>query len=238
MTTKYFILTKSANARTDDNEDNQIFFINKKYTYILPQVNLDYYSKYGLFENRMIEWCKQFLHPEKIFLDIGAHSGTYSVSFAGLCKEVHSFEPQRMTYYALCGSIALSNKQNIYAHMFGLGSHEQVGSQILNIVSNDGGGSSLFNNEPHKLLKQESIEIRTLDSLGMDNIGFIKMDVEDNELNVLKGGVETIKKCGCPPFIFESNRENNKLFDYIRSEFGYKIIPIGGSPNMFLASLV
>lgn len=237
MSTKYFILTKSSHSRTDENNENQIVFLNNKLTYILPHVNLEYYSKYGLFENRLMEWCKQFLHQEKVFLDIGAHSGTYSISFAKLCKEVYAFEPQRMTYYALCGSIALSNKQNIFAHMFGLGSSPQVGEQTLNIVSNDGGGSSLFNNEPHKILKQETIEIRTLDSLGLNNIGFMKMDVEDNELNVLKGGVQTIKRCGCPPFIFESNRENSELFDYIRGEFGYKIIPIGGSPNMYLASL-
>ena len=238
MSTKYFMLTKTQHSSSDNNEDNQIVYLNNQRVFILPQVNIVYYSKYGLFENRLIEWSKQFCKSDKLFLDIGSHTGTYSLCLAGHCKAVHSFEPQRMTYYALCGSIALSNLNNVYAHPYGLGASDQVGTQKLNIVSNDGGGSSLHNNHGHTVMNTEEIQIRTLDSLGLENIGFMKMDVEDNELFVLKGGKETIKKSGCPPFIFESNHENKELFEYIVSEFGYKIIPIGGSPNMYLASLV
>jgi FkbM family methyltransferase len=236
MSTSYFILTKSHDAAADNNTDNQIVYLNTRQVYILPQVNLDYYAKHGLFENRLIEWCKQFCKPDQIFLDIGAHTGTYTLQLAQLCREVHSFEPQLMTYYGLCGSIALSHYTNVYAHNYGLGSEEQCGIQTLNIVSNDGGGSSLHKNTD-KILRTEKIEIRTLDSMNLDRIGFIKMDVEDNELFVLMGGKNTIRHSGCPPIIFESNRENKPLFDYLKTEFGYKIIPIGGSPNMFLAAL-
>lgn len=237
MSTKYFILTKSPSSRVDDNEHNQVISLNTKQTFILPSINLEYYAKYGLFENHLIEWCKQFVKKDKLFLDIGAHTGTYSLSFSPLCREVHAFEPQRMTYYGLCGGIALSGATNVFAQNYGLGSPEQVGRQTLKIVSNDGGGSSLHHTETHKILRSEEIEVRTLDSLGLDNIGFMKMDVEDNELFVLRGGRETIKRSGCPPFVFESNGQNTELFEYIRGEFGYKIVPIGGSQNMYLATL-
>lgn len=236
MTTKYFILSKSPTPTTYNNDENQIIFLNTRLNYILPQVNLEYYSRNGLFESGLIEWCKQFCKKDKIFLDIGAHSGTYALSLASHCKEVHAFEPQRLTYYSLCGSIALSNLTNIYAHKIGLGSPEQIGKRELNIVSPDGGGSSLHNVSNQVILATEEIEIRTLDSFGFDNIGFIKMDVEDNELFVLKGGRETLIRCGYPPFIFESNQQNQPLFQYITSDLGYKIIPIGECHNMFLAS--
>lgn len=237
MSTKYFLLSKHNHAGASNNEDNQLVFLNQRKVYILPQVNLEYYSKHGLFESALMDWCSQFMKQDKLFLDIGAHTGTYSISFSHLFREIHAFEPQRMTYNALCGGIALSHCSNIFAHRFGLGSPEQVGIQTLKIVSNDGGGSSLHHSDTHKILRTETIEIRTLDSLGLDNIGFIKMDVEDNELFVLKGGAETIRRSGCPPIVFESNHENVELFEYLKSEFGYNVFSISGSSNMYLASL-
>ena len=68
-------------------------------------------------------------------LDIGAHTGTYTVSLAQYCNHVYAFEPQKMTYYALCGSIALSNLTNVTCLNVGLGSNEQVGKQTLNIIT-------------------------------------------------------------------------------------------------------
>lgn len=234
MSTKYFILTKE---HTTDNETDQIIFINRPTTYILPQVNMEYYAKHGLFENQLIEWTKQLLTIDKIFLDIGSHTGTYAISLADLCKEVYCFEPQKMTYYALCGSVALSNKQNITCFQMGLGSEDQVGTKTLNIVSNDGGGSSIHITKD--ILREEQIDIRTLDSYNIDNIGFIKMDVEENELDVLKGAMETIIRSNYPKILFESNpidlTRQHALFEYITNILNYRIINIGGYSNMYLA---
>jgi len=232
MSTKYFILTKQPGSQIYDNTDNQIVYLNNKDVHILPQINLTYYATHGLFESQLIEWCKQFCSKDKVFLDIGAHSGTYTISLSAYCKEVYSFEPQKMTYYSLCGGIALSGKQNVTCLNIGLGSPEQVGKQTLKIVSNDGGGSSIHSTSG--ILKEETIEVKTLDELNIRNIGFIKIDVEENELYVLKGALKTLEKSNYPTILFESNHENNNLFDYIK-EIGYKgIIPVLGCQNMFL----
>ena len=98
MSTKYFILTKRPGSQIYDNNDNQIVYLNNKDVHILPQTNLTYYATHGLFESNLIEWCKQFCSKDKVFLDIGAHSGTYTISLSAYCKEVYSFEPQKMTY--------------------------------------------------------------------------------------------------------------------------------------------
>jgi FkbM family methyltransferase len=234
MSTKYFILTKE---HTTNNETDQLVFINRPTTYILPQVNLDYYAKYGLFENQLIEWTKQLVTKEKNFLDIGSHTGTYAISLADLCEEVYCFEPQKLTYYALCGSVALSNKRNITCFQTGLGSEDQVGIKILKIVSNDGGGSSIH--AETGILREEQIEIKTLDSYQIRNIGFIKMDVEENELDVLKGATETIIQSNYPKILFESNPNDvtrqQALFEYITNTLNYRIISIGGYSNMYLA---
>jgi len=238
MSTKYFILTKPANNNTDDNADNQIVHLNpgKRQIFLLPEVNLDYYWRRGLFECQLIEWSKQFCSNSKIFLDIGAHTGTYAISLASRSKSVVAFEPQRATYYALCGSVAASGlADKIDCKQCGLGAEDQVGTQVLKIVSNDGGGSSLAPAEHEKVLREETIEVRTLDSFNIQNVGFIKMDVENNELNVLRGALNTLRESNYPPILFESNGANPTLFGFLKEALGYNIVNVVGVNNMFLA---
>jgi len=236
MSTKYFLLTANDTINNDDN--NQIISINNKKIFILPSNLLSCYVTNGLFEKNLIEWCAQLCSPDKVFLDIGAHTGTYTIELANKCSHVYSFEPQKMTYYALCGSVALSNLTNVTCLQIGLGSESQIGTNTLKIISNDGGGSSLHIGDATAILKEEEIEIKTLDSFNITNIGFIKMDVENNELFVLHGGIETLKNCNYPKIFFECNTDdaNNELFSYIIS-LGYKIIKIQGASNMYLAEI-
>jgi len=239
MSTKYFILTKPNNTSKSisDNDTNQIVDLNNQLCYILPKNLLTCYSDRGLFESELIEWCKQLCSPNKIMLDIGAHTGTYAISLSGLSKEVHCFEPQEMTFYALCGSVALSNIRNIHCHNVGLGSEEQCGKSILNIVSDDGGGSSMHQSNGMTVLKKEEIIIKTLDNFNLTNVGFIKMDVEENEYFVLLGAKKTLETSGFPNILFECNNrdDNKKLFEYLIT-LGYKIVHISGVNNMYLAT--
>lgn len=248
MSCKYFILTKPRDKEIINNDTNQIIYLNNYKTYILPQNNIEYYINNGLFESNLIEWSRQFCSKDKIMLDIGAHTGTYAISLADTCKQVFAFEPQKMTYYALCGSVALSNLKNINCLNIGLGAEEQLGVKDLYIVSNDGGGSTVINNDKYnnndnnkqqRVLATEQIIIKTLDSVNINNIGFIKMDVEDNELNVIKGSLDTLKNSNYPKILFESNKTNNiisnELFNYLK-DLQYNIIQISGFNNMFLAT--
>lgn len=231
--TDYFILTKQNNTNIGDDEKNQFIYVKDK-VYILPKNNINYYISYGLFEKGLIEWCKQFCKKNQNILDIGAHSGTYSISLADYCNKVYAFEPQRMTFYSLCGSVALSNIRNIICLNYGLGTTEQVGKQLLNVVSLDGGGSTLHKDNETNVLHTEEIEVRTLDSFDIDNISFIKMDVENNELQVLLASENTLKKSNYPKILFEMNQTNTQLLQFLEN-LNYSIIQINGCNNMFLA---
>lgn len=232
MSTPYFLLINPPLA----NESRaQIVDPNSARVFILPRTNLTYYADHGLFERGLIHWCKQFGDPTKRFLDIGAHTGTYAINLAEHFKETHAFEPQRATFYALCGSVALSGHSTIECHRVGLGDASQEGEQTLSIVSNDGGGSTLHP-EGQTVLKRETIQVRTLDSFGLDSVGLIKMDVEGNELSVLKGATETLKRSGYPRILFESNVHDPALWAFLEG-LGYTIHGIANVRNMFLASL-
>ena len=262
--TTYFILTKDASEPVDRDDHNQIvepvsLGLHTQDVYILPQTNVDYYRHHGLFEKGLIEWSKQLCNPDWVMLDIGAHTGTYAIALANHCQHVYAFEPQKSTYYALCGSVALSNKTDkITCINVALGTEEQSKREnnTLKIRSLDGGGSSLFHisnasNAPIasesteittqiQTLSEEKIHVSTLDDMKIQNIGFIKLDVEYNELSVIQGGKRTIHQ-NLPKILFEVNPEDaqNKkdIFDYLTQEFNYKITAISGVNNMYLAHM-
>jgi FkbM family methyltransferase len=228
----YFILTKQSNGDVGNDEKNQFMYVKDK-VYILPKNNANYYISNGLFEKGLIEWCKQFCKKDQNMLDIGAHSGTYTISLADYCNKVYAFEPQQMTFYSLCGSVALSNIRNVNCLNYGLGTREQVGKQTLNIVSLDGGGSTLHKDQNNVLFTEE-IEVRTIDSFNIDNINFIKMDVENNELQVLLASENTLKRSNYPKILFEMNQTNKDLLQFLE-KLNYNVIQVGGCNNMFLA---
>ena len=232
--TCYFLLSKQKDDILYNNKTNSVISLSTNVnTYILPYNNISYYNDNGLFESDLIEWCKQFLYKDKVFLDIGSHTGTYSISLCDLCNKVYAFEPQKMSFYALCGSVALSNKNNIECINYALGSQDQIGTIELNIISKDGGGSTIKDTNQN-ILKKEIIHINTLDSFNIKNIGFIKMDIEGNELDALKGSVDTLMYSNYPTILFESNKENIELFIFLEG-LNYKIINVNGYYNMFLA---
>jgi hypothetical protein len=67
----------------------------------------------------------------------------------------------------------------------------------------------------------------------LTNISLIKLDVEGMELNVLKGGLKTLKDNNYPPIIFESWKHKEwflprrqELITFLELN-GYTITPIG-----------
>jgi FkbM family methyltransferase len=235
----YFVISKDRASAVSDKDANRVYVPSPPAgrVYLLPATNFQYYTDRGLFEGWLIDWCRQLCDPGRAFLDIGAHTGTYAVSLADSAARVVAFEPQRNTYYALCGSVALSNLANVECVNVALGAPDQVGHTTLSICSMDGGGSSLCLPASTPVLREERVEVRTLDSYDIQDIAFIKMDVEGNELSVLKGATETIARSNHPKILFESNEGHDpELFGYITDVLGYaKIVPINGMANMFLA---
>jgi FkbM family methyltransferase len=80
---------------------------------------------------------------------------------------------------------------------------------------------------------KEKMILMTLDSLGFENVRLLKIDVEGHELEVLKGGIETLKANNYPPIIFEAwtwkpwyKDKRDALFEYLKGH-GYNIIGIG-----------
>ena len=128
----------------------------------------------------------------KIAIDIGANMGVYSFLLAKKFNRVLAFEPnvdasaKLRAYTALCPKITL----------YDLGLSNRTGKEILNVplykgLPNTGLGSmtNTFDSGESRV-----VNLCKLDDLQLDNVGFIKIDVEGHENDVLSGAELTIKR--------------------------------------------
>ena len=61
----------------------------------------------------------------KDIIDIGGNNGNFAIDFAHMVGDngkVHSFEPQRLIYYQLCGNVFINGLDNVYCHNLAVGS--------------------------------------------------------------------------------------------------------------------
>ena len=132
----------------------------------------------------------KYVVPGSTVLDIGAHIGTHSVTMSravGYQGTVIAFEPQKKIFRELCKNLELNNCCNVKPLHVALGTEEKTA--FLGIPENfNEGGRSVETSGPEEVL------MRPLDSYNLNNISFIKMDVENFEDEVLDGSIKTLLK--------------------------------------------
>jgi len=218
------------------------------YFFVESRVAKDY-VRTGLYEKSIINWAIDcFVKSDKACIDIGAHMGHYTLNMAHKAKRVYAFECSPKSFNYLCANIALQDL-NYSVEKFNVALSNKEGTAKYYIRDKmDGGANGIakFDLDDANSTPYVEVPTRTLDSFGLKNIGFIKIDVEGHEKEVLEGAVNTLKENDYPPFIFESwipngdesqipkKKLRDELFQYIES-LGYKIVPVSGWPEEFLA---
>lgn len=199
--------------------------------FIIPTFLEPYFEPWP--EETLINWA-QTQFAGDTFIDIGAHVGTWSTLLSSNFKRIISFEPQRDIYNCLCGSIALKNSSSkTITHNVALS--DSPGESELRYNTEGGGEASLVINGA----LSEKVSVHRLDSYDIKDIGLIKIDVEGNEYNVIKGGVKTLIQNNFPPILFESwaderGQRKDELLDLF-TELGYTVSSINCFPEMHLA---
>jgi FkbM family methyltransferase len=142
------------------------------------------------YEQKMLTWIKRHYPKGGIILDVGAYIGTHTVFFRKIMgAEVHAFEPVPEHRAFIEENLALNNiKDGVILYPFGLSDREDVLKYRLDVPRTNPASVTLLEEEG------EEAEVRTLDSLNIKNPTIIKIDVEDMEIMVLKGGEKTIKE--------------------------------------------
>ena len=169
------------------------------FDHIGQAVNL--FGRYEADELALLSgWLKERSPRSGACLDIGANIGNHALFFAALFEKVFAFEPNPATFRLLAINAGLVG--NIGCFEFGL--CERDGEAAFATPALNVGGARIVEGKAAKG-NANRIAIRRLDSVAEiagEQIALIKIDVEGNELAVLKGATETIRRCK-PVVIFE-----------------------------------
>jgi len=164
--------------------DTMLLWVNMKDKYCSIHCVMDAY------EPDSSNVVRQLLRRGDTFLDIGANIGWFTMlasSIVGETGYVHSFEPQPIIARYLRRSIDLNglaarvrlHEVGVWHHhgSMSLGWHEDAENHGASYLMPEGAESSAGSN----------VELLTLDSLNLDRVDMIKIDVEGAEAKAMQG---------------------------------------------------
>lgn len=167
--------------------------------------------------NQFLTWCDSQSKKFKGVVDIGAWCGTWTLAIQKLAKKVYCFEPNKIHFECLY--------RNVGGHP-----HISVYNQAL---GNEEGFVKL--SEEHatqntRVLKEKGqTTITKLDSMKFSDIDLVKIDVEGLEMEVIRGGIDTISKAQYLMIELNNNSKkygssNLEIEQFIEKELGFKIL--------------
>jgi FkbM family methyltransferase len=147
-----------------------------------------------------------FVPRDAAALDIGAWWGPWTYWLSRSAASVHTFEP--VPYIA--EFLRSVSKPNVTVHNLALG--DRADSATLHVPSGGSGseGRSTLHDAPFANAKDITVAVMPLDEVQLpERIGFMKIDVEGHEMQVLKGAVATINKYK-PNLLVEVESHNDR----------------------------
>jgi FkbM family methyltransferase len=131
---------------------------------------------------------------QKLALDIGASVGFYTAHLLRMARRCIAFEPRPAEARALASMLSSVGAP---ASVEAVALSDRAGCSVLRILLADPGrstveASNLLEDEGDSDVMEISVPLRKLDDYRLNDVGFIKIDVEGHELKVLSGGRETI----------------------------------------------
>jgi FkbM family methyltransferase len=170
---------------------------------------------YGHYEKSLATALKNLLKPDSIFIDIGANTGYFTLLVERLTPQgsVIAFEPVSYLFEALQKNIEVNNAIQIRAVNAAIGERNE--ERKIYLSGSDNTGMSSFQKPGNYSGKDEWVKVFSLDSWfqqsGLPAVDVVKIDVEGNELAVLKGMKEIIKN-NRPHILIEINPETLSYF--------------------------
>lgn len=202
------------------------------------------FLKHGLiYEEHLYNIYYKYLNKNSIVVEGGSFIGDQSVFLSKISNTLYTFEPLKKTFNLLLKNLELNGCDNVLA--FNKGLSDKIGTvSFHHIPTGNLGGTSLNENTMPDMDfpeiredDQDVAEIITIDSLSLDKLDFIKLDIEGYEPKALMGGIETIRKWK-PVLLIESycNHQGGYSLEYVKNKFdflidiGYQVKNCGG-PN-------
>ena len=175
-------------------------------------------------------WIKEILGKDSVFMDVGANVGAYLYTLENHLnlENIFAFEPNQQLFKRLkrlfpkvnLFSVALSDISTIAEFKIPVINGEKVHTRgTLQ--------TSIKEKNEEKTILQK-VEVKPLDELNINlkNLDFIKIDVEGNEMQTLRGAKKTIEKYK-PILMVEMEQRHHKenLWTLISeiADWGYSV---------------
>ena len=174
-------------------KDNHIYWVDAEdKLYIQRLKNGQYQGSNWVFAETLINnWNR--------CIDVGSNNGCNAIHYAKQFNIVECFEPTQLTQQLWQNTIRDNNVSNASLYTTAL-ADKSYKTNII-IFKNNLGHNHLDNQyywhpdrKRRRIRQTQSVECRTLDSYGFEDVGFIKIDVEGYEQFVLQGAQQTIQK--------------------------------------------
>ncbi len=190
----------------------------------------------GEFEPHFAQLIKNIIKPGDLCLDVGANLGYHTIEMSkatGPTGKVISFEPLRIIFQQMCGNCFLNDLRNVFPLNFAVG--DTNGAIQMDPVNYDAGGVNIGMTKVGG--GGDHVMIKRLDSMGLQKVAFIKLDVQGCEVKFLDGAAQTIAASRHVMFVEVENNwlqffgsDSAKLLNKFLS-MGYMLLRINTAYN-------
>jgi FkbM family methyltransferase len=162
---------------------------NSDYFYVdpLPDYLKNYLRGGYRYEQHVVSEMRKYVKKGTIAVDIGSHIGTHAIVLSKLVGEtgtVYAFEPQVKIFTELGINLFMNSVNNVITKRQALGNETKLVETNPPLPTNEGGVGIGYGGD--------KVNMTTLDSYHLNNVSYIKIDVESMEEQVLLGARETI----------------------------------------------
>lgn len=147
-----------------------------------------------------LDAAMRYVQHRRCALDGGAHVGTWATELSPLFERVIAVEPSPDTFEALQYNLTDRGCLNVEAKNVALGSAPGLIEMTLRPEQ-----AEKKNTGARYVMPGGEIPVITIDSLALEHLDFLKLDVEGSEYAALKGAGETLKRCR-PVVLYEDKK--------------------------------
>lgn len=155
---------------------------------------LHYLPNVHEYQKAQRDYALRFVKDFRLCLDIGAHVGIFSRHFAQHFESVLAFEP--IANLRECLRHNVPNNVEIVPKAV---SDACTTARMLKQSTTNSGCSFIASDprieQPMRTNEFVDVEVITIDSLNLDGVGLIKIDIQGADHLAIVGATETIKRC-------------------------------------------
>jgi FkbM family methyltransferase len=170
-----------------------------------------------------LRWLSELCDPDLPAVDVGANVGIYTYWLMRYARGCHSFE----------ANPDLASRLKRYAHgrrltVWSMALSDTVGRVTLHVPVDArtglqrAGSASIVSHSATGPVVDIEVDQARLDELDLPRVGFVKVDVEGFEMNVLRGAAKTIERDMPNVLVEAENRHRPNAVGDVIAWFGHR----------------